>query len=58
MASTGLGDSNVATSKHGGVEHDFDAWKSQFWLQSVKHFHADAVYVPFLSIRVVAPAPM
>ena len=45
MASTGLGDGNVVTSKHGGVDHDFDAWKAQFWLQSVKHFHADAVCV-------------
>lgn len=31
IVSSGLGDENVADSKHGGIEADFDAWRAEFW---------------------------
>ncbi|XP_033747588.1 S-adenosyl-L-methionine-dependent tRNA 4-demethylwyosine synthase TYW1-like [Pecten maximus] len=31
IVNAGIGDENVADSKHGGTEADFDAWRAEFW---------------------------
>lgn len=38
VVETGLGDQNVLSSKHAGLQEDFEAWKSSFWLGAVKVF--------------------
>ncbi len=29
----GIGDQNVATSLHGGIERDFEEWEKNFWAE-------------------------